>query len=46
MKKCIWLVLFLTSTALRGQYFEAGILAGVSNYMGDLSANSSKVYIG
>lgn len=45
MRKYVWLVLLMTSTAAQAQYFEAGIMAGVSNYVGDLSSNSTRLYL-
>ncbi|MEZ5043498.1 MAG: DUF6089 family protein [Saprospiraceae bacterium] len=36
----------LLSSFLHAQHFEAGILGGGSNYLGDLSNNSSTVYLG
>lgn len=35
---------FLCTNAFT-QHFEAGLMVGASNYLGDLSANSSKVYL-
>lgn len=46
MKKSLLLVFCLGLVGiLRAQYFEVGLLAGVSNYRGDLSANSSRIYL-
>lgn len=46
IKKSFILAVFtLFNTAIFAQHFEFGILAGASNYMGDLSNNSSKVYL-
>ncbi len=35
----------LTSLSMQAQYFEAGVMAGVSNYIGDLSSNTSQLYL-
>ncbi len=40
------MLFLMNSLMLQAQYFEAGVLIGASNYMGDLSNNSSKVYFG
>ncbi|MBX2877527.1 MAG: outer membrane beta-barrel protein [Saprospiraceae bacterium] len=40
------LALFFLQTALNAQYFEVGVLGGGGNYQGDLSNNSSTVYLG
>lgn len=45
MKSGLSIVLLFVSSLLFGQGFEAGIMIGASNYMGDLSANSSKIYL-
>lgn len=46
MKKQIQiLALLLLPFGLMAQHFEAGILIGASNYLGDLSNNSSSVYL-
>lgn len=45
MRKCLWLFFCLSLTTLQAQYFEAGVLVGASNYRGDLSSNSSKIYL-
>lgn len=44
MKKLIFL-LFLLPMGLNAQHLEAGIMVGASNYLGDLSSNSSIVYM-
>ena len=44
MKRLLFLLLF-APVFLFGQYFEAGILAGGANYLGELSANSSRFYL-
>ena len=44
MKRIIWLLCFLPF-GLNAQYFEAGIMVGASNYLGDLSSNSSILYM-
>ena len=43
--KYIVLLLFCLPTSLIGQHFEAGLLVGGSNYLGELSANSSQIYL-
>ncbi len=43
--KYIVIVLFCLPTFLMGQHFEAGLLVGGSNYLGELSANSSQVFL-
>ncbi|HFA49525.1 MAG TPA: hypothetical protein ENJ95_10975, partial [Bacteroidetes bacterium] len=46
MKKAIQIfILFLLPSIGFAQYFEAGILVGASNYLGDLSNNSSALYL-
>lgn len=46
MKKILQTVLFLSlSVAAIGQHFEAGILLGGANYLGDLSNNSGSFYL-
>ena len=37
--------LFCWPIALIGQYFEAGLLVGGSNYLGELASNSSQIYL-
>jgi len=44
MKK-IWIILCMTPFALFGQHFEVGFLVGGSNYLGELSSNSSQIYL-
>ena len=44
MKSLLYLLVFLPGL-LFGQYFEAGITVGASNYVGDLSSNSSSLYL-
>ncbi len=44
MKRLLFLFLFFP-VLLFGQYFEAGVLVGGSNYLGELSANSSRFYL-
>lgn len=44
--KLIKIATFLLFPALLGaQHFELGAFAGVSNYLGDLSSNSEKIYL-
>jgi opacity protein-like surface antigen len=45
MKRFVILPFLLLTIALQAQYFEAGLLLGGSNYVGDLSFNSSKLYM-
>lgn len=46
-KKIFVLTLFtLLNTTIFAQHFELGILFGSSNYMGDLSNNTTKIYLG
>lgn len=40
-----FMFLFFLSTTLSAQHFEAGVLGGASNYLGDLSNNSRSLYI-
>lgn len=44
MRNLVILLFFLPFT-LVGQHFEAGLLIGGSNYLGDLSSNSSQIYL-
>ena len=44
MRNLVILLFFLPFT-LAGQHFEAGLLIGGSNYLGDLSSNSSQIYL-
>ncbi|MEM1120355.1 MAG: DUF6089 family protein [Bacteroidota bacterium] len=44
MKK-LWIILCLMPFALFGQHFEVGFLVGGSNYTGELSSNSSRIYL-
>lgn len=45
-KKTFILAIFtLINTAIFAQHFEVGVLLGGSNYLGDLSNNSTKVYL-
>lgn len=45
-KKTFILTIFtLLNTTIFAQHFEMGVLLGGSNYLGDLSNNSSKVYL-
>ncbi|MCI5083677.1 MAG: DUF6089 family protein [Saprospiraceae bacterium] len=44
MKKFLF-ALFLFPLSLTAQHFEVGIMAGASNYLGDLSSNSSILYM-
>ncbi len=47
MKKLILPLAFIISSfSLTAQHFEAGILVGLSNYLGDVSNNSSSLYLG
>ena len=47
MKSILRILLILCLPALsKAQYLEAGILVGGANYLGDLSNNSSTVYLG
>ena len=41
----IAILFFLLPLSLFGQHFEAGLLLGGANYLGDLSGNSSKIYL-
>jgi hypothetical protein len=43
--KQILLCVFLFPLSLFSQHFEAGMMIGGANYLGDLSANSSEIYI-
>ena len=43
--KYITIFLFCLPTLLSAQHFEAGLLVGGSNYLGELSANSSRIFI-
>jgi opacity protein-like surface antigen len=45
MKNLITLIAFLMTTSLGAQHFEVGLIAGASNYMGDLSNNSNALYL-
>lgn len=45
MKSGLSIAFLFIGSLLFGQGFEAGIMVGASNYLGDLSANSSKVYL-
>ena len=49
MKKSLFFVailpLFFAVHTVRGQHFEVGALIGTSNYIGDLSLNSTKMYL-
>ncbi|MCB0627352.1 MAG: outer membrane beta-barrel protein [Saprospiraceae bacterium] len=47
MKRTLFLLpLIVFSWSLRAQYFEVGGQIGLSNYVGDLSYNSSALYLG
>lgn len=45
MKSGISVALLFFCSLLFGQGFEAGLMIGTSNYLGDLSGNSSKIYL-
>lgn len=38
-------ILFLLPISLFGQHFEAGLLVGGTNYLGELASNSSQIYL-
>ena len=44
MKSLLYSLLFLPGLLL-GQGFEVGVMVGASNYLGDLSSNSSSLYL-
>lgn len=43
--KYLVIFLFCLPGSLIGQHFEAGLLVGGSNYLGELAANSSQIYL-
>ncbi len=45
MKRLKFSILLFFPLLVSAQYFEAGAFAGVSNYLGDLTSNSQKVYL-
>lgn len=45
-KSIIFVIISLFSVTTFAQHFYAGLLAGGSNYLGDLSENSSRIIIG
>lgn len=45
MKNLFFIILVALPMAVQAQYFEVGAMLGASNYMGDLSNNSSTVYL-
>lgn len=45
MKSGLIVALMFCSSLLLAQGFEAGLMVGASNYLGDLSSNSSKIYL-
>lgn len=46
MKKLLLLFTLFLSLEVSAQHFEAGLMLGASNYLGDLSNNSNSVYLG
>ncbi|MEN0002800.1 MAG: DUF6089 family protein [Bacteroidota bacterium] len=45
MKNILLAIAILIGFGLHAQHFEVGLMAGASNYMGDLSNNSNTVYL-
>lgn len=45
MKRLLILPLFILSFSVYGQYMDLGLFLGGANYVGDLSFNSSKLYL-
>lgn len=45
MKRFLFVFLTLLPLSIFAQHFEAGIMVGASNYIGDLARNSRKVYV-
>lgn len=43
--KYLVIFLFCLPMSLLGQHFEAGLLVGGSNYLGELASNSSQIYL-
>jgi opacity protein-like surface antigen len=45
MKRILFCLLTLMPLSMIAQHFEAGLMVGASNYIGDLARNSRKVYL-
>ncbi len=45
MRHLLLVLLLASFLPLKAQYIEVGVGAGIANYIGDLSANSSKLYL-